>query len=89
MNKDKISVDAAEAMQASIIDPSGVNYGPCNKPCSHRDCAWQRDTAARACCLCGNPIGFGRLFYEHEGDVAHRDCIEERSGNSTSPAPVH
>jgi hypothetical protein len=90
VNKNKIIADTQENIPALKIDPPGVNYGPCCDPCAHRDCTWQRETAARACCLCKKPVGFGRLFYEHEGDVAHQDCLEERINDALpSPTTVH
>lgn len=70
--------DFLEGIPALHIDLPGRGYGPCAVHCTHRDCAWQRLAAESCCVLCGEPIGFGRFFYEYLGDVAHRDCLEGR-----------
>ena len=70
------NADFLETIPAFKIEPPGRGYGPCAGPCTHRDCAWQRVAVACRCVLCGEPIGFGRSFYEYLGDVAHRSCLE-------------
>lgn len=70
------STDILETVPAFTIDAPGRGYGPCAVPCTHRDCAWQRLAAASRCVLYSEPIGFGRSFYEYEGDVAHQNCLE-------------
>lgn len=64
-------------MTALFIPAPCTGYGPCNSDCVHRDCIWQRTTAASACVLCGQPIGYERHFHETERDVAHTVCIEQ------------
>ncbi len=66
-------------MAAIVISAPGAGHGPCTEACGHRDCTWQRETAARQCSLCGKPIEFDRPFYEHEGDVAHVACLENQN----------
>ena len=88
MNKNERLADTLDNLPSSQIEAPGQGYGPCKEACAHRDCAWQRVTVARACSLCGQPIGFGRHFYEYDGDVAHRACLEEQM-DAAAPAPVH
>jgi len=71
-----------------VISTPGTEYGPCLQACRHRDCAWQRETVARACNLCENPIGFEQPFLEYDGDVAHAACLEERN-DGQHPARLH
>ncbi len=75
-------------MTAMVISTPGTDYGPCSKACSHRDCVWQRGTAARPCSLCRKPIGFEQPFLEYDGDVAHAACLEERN-DGEHREPLH
>ena len=89
MNKNnEVIADTLDNIPASQIEAPGQGYGPCKEACAHRDCAWQRETIARPCSLCGQSVGFGRLFYEYDGDVAHRACLEEQIDDA-APAQVH
>ena len=64
-------------MAVIVLSRPGTGYGPClADACAHRDCAWARQTAAKPCTHCGQPIGYDRRFLEHDGGVVHADCLE-------------
>lgn len=55
----------------------GKPYGPCKKPCNHKDCAKARADSAHLCRFCQKPIGYdGRIYFEEPGPV-HADCLEK------------
>jgi hypothetical protein len=41
----------------------GTKYGPCKKPCKHKDCEAARIEASTECYLCHKPIGYETKFY--------------------------
>lgn len=66
-------------MAAIHISKPGSEFGPCEGECEHIDCAENRATAAAACRLCGEAIGYERAFYD-EGDGSrpvwtHATCL--------------
>jgi hypothetical protein len=71
-------------MDTMTLPPPGTPYGACGADCAHRDCAWQRATAAKLCWMCGDPIGHNRLFIEDKDGVVHADCLadELRGGHA-------
>lgn len=41
----------------------GTKFGPCKKPCKHRDCEASRVEATTECYLCHKHIGYETKFY--------------------------
>jgi hypothetical protein len=83
-------------MAASAIPAPGTEFGPClSEDCVHRDCACSRREAAAQCRICGESIGFERLWYASvdgiEGAV-HASCAEapvcKRCGKPIPQAPI-
>jgi hypothetical protein len=66
-------------MAASALASPGTVAGPCNGPCSHRDCAETRRMADANCVICLHPIGFNRRFYILGEGPVHASCLEEQS----------
>lgn len=67
-------------MAAGTISKPGTLYGPCvDENCGHTDCAASRKMAATACALCGEPIGYERLFYQRDNwtVLVHTACMAE------------
>jgi hypothetical protein len=46
-----------------MLPKPGTEYGPCEKGCDHKDCAWTRKTVESICRFCDKPIGYDRGFY--------------------------
>ncbi|MDF2434898.1 MAG: hypothetical protein JWP44_4529 [Mucilaginibacter sp.] len=66
-------------MAAISIPKPGSSAGPCLDDCKHIDCAELKAEAAAACPLCGEPIGYGRLFVQDKVfGKAHDICVIER-----------
>jgi len=72
-------------MAAIFISEPGSKYGPCKKPCQHKDCAASRAQADAVCPFCGEAIGYNNLFVEYsdaltveyaEAKLWHRSCLE-------------
>jgi hypothetical protein len=61
---------------AGVLSKPGTEYGPCNQPCHHTDCAGTRTIAETVCRFCDKPIGYDRRFYNDEGYV-HASCFED------------
>lgn len=60
----------------------GTNYGPCLKPCKHRDCASMRKDAQSLCRICGKVIGYEHLVYfepptNGSSGIVHAVCLEK------------
>jgi hypothetical protein len=64
-------------MSPITIQMPGTGYGHCRTDCAHKDCAWQRITAATVCAHCGQPIGYDRQFYETIDGVVHTGCYAD------------
>lgn len=64
-------------MAAASWPAPGTEYGPCDVPCAHPDCAEIRRDAEAPCAICGNPIGYDTSWMHNtEGDAAcHADCL--------------
>ncbi|RJX17704.1 MAG: hypothetical protein C4570_07825 [Ammonifex sp.] len=64
-------------MAAGTLPKPGTEYGPCEKPCKHRDCNLTKQMAETPCGLCGKPIGYGTRFYMTAvNQLAHAACEE-------------
>ena len=67
-------------MPAKIIHGPGKLAGPCRDPdCGHAQCMVERRCAAAYCTLCGDEIGYNRVYYtaiEYHGKKgpAHVSC---------------
>lgn len=62
------------------IPAPGTKYGPCeprSPKCEHVDCKYNREDAAKNCTVCGKPIGYEAPYYNHDGGLGHRVCVEE------------
>ena len=46
-----------------MLSKPGDKYGPCKKPCKHKDCEASRIEASTPCYLCHKPIGYENKFY--------------------------
>jgi hypothetical protein len=46
-----------------MLPEPGTEYGPCEKSCDHKDCAWTRKAAESICRFCDKPIGYDRGYY--------------------------
>lgn len=66
------------------LDPPGQEYGPCKKPCEHRDCAATRAMANTICPLCESLIGYDRRYYREADGLAHAACVEDAHANRRS-----
>ncbi len=62
-------------MAAVSLDPPGTEFGPCAEPCQHIDCDATRREAATVCNRCGQPIGYGRGFFNDNPGLAHASCV--------------
>ena len=80
------------------IQKPGRKYGPCVKPCSHRDCDESRFIATECGCrLCGKLIGWETRFYmDPQATQAtptdqrwvHADCLEDSVEQERARAAV-
>jgi hypothetical protein len=73
-------------MAAGTLHEPGTAFGPCTEACQHTDCAATRDMAASVCRFCGTAIGYGRRFYDDQGELSHASCLED-SVVAPPPAP--
>ncbi len=68
-------------MAAITVPAPGTEYGPCEEPCAHRDCAESRHMAAAICRFCERPIGYETRLYNDGAsgsyDLVHALCLEE------------
>lgn len=64
-------------MAAGILQPPGLEHGPCAVPCNHIDCAKTREMAATQCHMCGKLIGYETRFYSRGNTFAHAVCLED------------
>jgi len=71
-------------MAAATTPGPGKLYGPCVEPCAHIDCACARREAAALCIVCGEPIGYDRLWYQTDEGAAHAPCLEAREAERRS-----
>lgn len=73
-------------MAAGYLSPPGAKYGPCRGTCKHKDCAETRETSARSCELCGEPIGYDKNFYQAEQwrKLTHAVCLETQVEQETT-----
>lgn len=76
-------------MAAIRLPRPGTELGPCAEPCSHTDCAASRAMAESVCRYCGEPISYGRMFYDAESGpgYVHATCVEEPV--ERGPEPEH
>ncbi len=68
-------------MAAGTISKPGDQYGPClDESCEHTDCAASRKQAATRCNICGEAIGYERLFYQRDNwtILEHAPCKENK-----------
>lgn len=63
-------------MAAGTLPKPGTKYGPCAKPCQHRDCAATRADAERICHWCEKPIGYDTAHYRTDRGPTHALCEE-------------
>jgi hypothetical protein len=67
-------------MAAATIPAPGSLYGPCVKPCKHKDCAQHRADAAVVCSYCNRPCGTTVPVYsgqDGESRLVHAVCLED------------
>ena len=78
-------------MASGVLPKPGAKLGPCQKPCTHRDCATTRRMATEVCRFCVKPIGYDDSFYtdprnarDVRGDspengpaLVHASCLED------------
>jgi hypothetical protein len=65
-------------MAAGTLPKPGTTYGPCDKPCEHRDCAATRRMAETICADGDGLIGYDRPFYQTDRGLVHAYCEESR-----------
>ena len=65
-------------MSASMIPEPGTEIGPCVDECEHEDCAFYREMAAITCAICGEPLGFGVMFFRDPDESFHSSCLYRR-----------
>ncbi len=65
-------------MAAGVIAQPGSAIGPCtNLLCGHIDCDKTRTMAGSECPYCHEEIGYGRRFYQLDGEIlVHASCYE-------------
>lgn len=67
-------------MAAAALPAPGTKFGPCEGSCEHVDCARTRADVAKACVICGEPIGYERRFYVlDDRGAAHASCAEDEA----------
>lgn len=65
-------------MAVGYLPKPGSEVGPCVLGCEHKDCRATTAKAEGICGLCGQPIGFGRGFYDdNDHGTVHASCLED------------
>ena len=65
-------------MAAGRLPFPGTKYGPCNEPCSHKDCNETERMSESTCKYCTKKIGYETRFYQLEDNtLVHAACHEE------------
>lgn len=80
-------------MAACRLPAPGTELGPCEKQCTHRDCAATREDAGRRCDRCGKPIGYEIRYYDVSSRaaqagqrlLAHASCEEDDTPPTIQP----
>lgn len=57
----------------NVVLPPGAG-GHCKSDCEHHECAFERQIAGSVCKLCGELIGYSRVYTFFRIGLAHLDC---------------
>jgi hypothetical protein len=63
------------------IPSPGSEAGACEKKCGHVYCTDLRKTAKAKCLVCGEEIGYDKVFLKYEERLYHNSCINVESIN--------